>query len=140
MQVGARMLARWREPAEPTHEIPLRCLDFDDLCAILAETPGAPWADHHAGEIQYTNSRKWLLGHRVLLSLSCLSCFGGCLASVSVRTPRRSCELSRVTAAPQCPQPGRHCRRTHAVATRHSDVRPKARPDGRGTAALHVWP
>src|ERR1700682_3776397 len=140
MQVGARMLSRWREPAEPAHEISLRRLDFDDLCAILAETPGAPWADHHAGEIQDPNSLKWLPGHRVLLPLSWLRCPLGSSASVPIGTRRRSRELPSVMAAPQYPQPGRHCRRTHAVATRHSAVPPKARSDGRRTAAQGVWP
>src|ERR1700676_3628701 len=140
MQVGARMLARWREPAEPAHEISLRRLDFDDLCAILAETPGAPWADHHAGEIQDTNSLEWLPGHRILSPLSSLSRPWGGSASVPIGTRRRSCELPRVMTAPQCPQPGRHCRRTHAVATHHPAVPPKARSDSRRAAALHVWP
>src|ERR1700730_15303824 len=140
MQVGARMLARWREPAEPAHKIALRRLDFDDLCAILAETPGAPWADHHAGEIQDTNSLKRLPGHRVLLPLSSLSCPWGSSASVPFAPRRRSCELPGVMTAPQCRQPGRHCRRTHAAATRHPAVPPKARSDGRRTAAQGVWP
>jgi hypothetical protein len=63
------MLAGWRESAEAAHEIALRRLYFDDLCAILAETPGAGRADDHAGEIQDTQSRKWFPGHWFLLSL-----------------------------------------------------------------------
>src|SRR3984893_11803045 len=112
MQVGTRMLSRWREPAEPGHEISLRRLDFDDLCAILAETPGTSWADHHAGEIQDTNSLEWLPGHWVLLSLLSLNCFEGHSAPVPNGEKRRSREFSRVMAVPQCPQPRRHCRRT----------------------------
>src|ERR1700722_15870544 len=103
MQVGARMLARWREPAEPAHKISFRRLDFDDLCAILTKTPGASRPDHDAGEIQDTNALKWLAGHRVLPPLSSSSCPWSRSPSGPIGTRRRGCELPGVITAPQCP-------------------------------------
>ena len=98
------MLARWREPAEPAHKIALRRLDFDDLCAILTETPGAPRADYHAGEIQDTNALKWLPGRSSFAPSVVLK-----LSSESVQRRSQSGRGAEVAScpsharAPQCP-------------------------------------